>query len=66
MANSVIEYMLYAKEGFYRRKKESVFTARRAIEVKFWTRNQEAVRRVLKEKVNNALSRYREKMTSKC
>ena len=65
MANKVIEFMLYSKEGFYREKEEPLFTVRRAVEVKFWTRNQEPVRRVLKEKVNNALARYRDKMESK-
>ena len=66
LANKVIEFMLYSTEGFYRGKKEPLFTVRRAVEVNFWTRNQEPVRRVLKEKVNNALAHYREKMESKC
>ena len=66
LASRVLEHLLYVKEGFYRFQKEGSFTKRREVEVKFWNRNQEPVRRVLREKVNNALSRYRDKMESKC
>ena len=66
LANRVIEHMLYANNGFYRLQKEVDFNKQRDVEVKFWNRNQEPVRRVLREKVNNALSRYRIKMESKC
>ena len=65
LAKSVSEYMLYAKDGFYRRKRETVYEARQAVEVCFWTRNQETVRRVLREKLNNSVSRYRYRMKSK-
>jgi hypothetical protein len=66
LANNVIQHMLYANNGFYRGKKPTTFIERRSTEVGFWTRNQEIVRRVLKEKVNNSLSRFKEKLESKC
>jgi hypothetical protein len=66
LATKVIEYILYNKDGFYRRKKETTYAKRRTVEVAFWTRNQEIVRRALKEKVNNSLSRFKEKLESKC
>ena len=66
LANKVIEFVIYAKEGLYRMKREPTFAGRKAVEVGFWTRNQETVRRVLKEKVNNSLSRFKEKLESKC
>jgi hypothetical protein len=65
LSKLVVNYMLYANEGFYRRKKEAAYSARQQVEVSFWTRNQETVRRVLREKLNNSISRFRYKMGSK-
>ena len=66
LANTVIQYICYENEGYYRWKKAATYAGIKAIEVGFWTRNQETVRRVLKEKVNNSLSRFKEKLESKC
>ena len=66
LANNVIDYILYADDGFCRWEKAETFAGRKTVEVGFWNRNQETVRRVLKEKVNNSLSRFKEKLESKC
>ena len=66
LASKVIEHILYDRKGFYRQKKANEFSGRREAEVGFWTRNQETVRRVLKEKVNNSISRFKEQLKSKC
>ena len=66
LATKVIDFIVYAKDGFYRMKRDPTFAGRKATEVGFWTQNQETVRRVLKEKANNSLSRFKEKLESKC
>jgi hypothetical protein len=39
--------------------------AKASMEIAFWARVGDSVRRVLKEKLNNSLSRFREKFVSK-
>ena len=65
LARRVVESMMYDMDGFYRRKKDPSYKVRKVNEMAFWARNQQTVRKVLREKVNNSLTRYRNKMESK-
>jgi hypothetical protein len=65
LAGKVINFILYDRKGHYKMEPVVDKVAKTSMEIAFWTRVRELVRKVLKEKLNNSLSRFREKFESK-
>jgi hypothetical protein len=65
LANTVINFILYDKKGHYKMKPEVDVAVKAGVDMAFWARVMDSVRKVLKEKLNNSISRFREKFESK-
>jgi hypothetical protein len=65
LAKRVIHFILYDRRGHYKMEFLVDKVAKASMEIAFWARVVDSVRRVLKEKLNNSLSRFREKFVSK-
>jgi hypothetical protein len=65
LACRVIHFILYDRRGHYKMEFPLDKVAKASMEIAFWARVVDSVRRVLKEKLNNSLSRFREKFVSK-
>jgi hypothetical protein len=65
LANTVIDFILYNKKGHYKMKPEVDEAVKAGVDMAFWARVMDSVRKVLKEKLNNSISRFREKFESK-
>ena len=65
LAERVINFILYDRKGHYKMQPTIERAAKTSMEIAFWSRVMDLVRKVLKEKLNNSLSRFREKFESK-
>ena len=65
LACRVINFILYNRRGHYKMECPLDRVAKASMEIAFWARVVDSVRRVLKEKLNNSLSRFRDKFVSK-